>query len=468
MKSFNFPGLPRVLIIDSEATCENLRSMLQPEGIAVEAAPTVPAGARLLKEKSCELVFMNRDIGGTDAVPDLRQGAFPPDVVFLTGYGQPTSAVQAMRAGVSEVIEKPFSQDRVLSCLRRLFELRQLRSEVAGLRCRLQDFTAVETLGLSSEARELNARIEHVAQMADSPTLVVGGPGAGKELTARSIHERSQRRHGSFVTVNCASMTEASLEVVLFGHEPGVFRGASAERQLGLLDTAPGGTVFLDEISEVELSMQAKLLRVIEERAFRRVGGVEDIHADVRIIATSCKDLRAEVERGNFREDLFYRLNATPVVVPALADRAADVPLLAHFFLDQCTRQMGKPLTGFTEEAIETMCEHGWPGNIRELKNAVESAAMTCDSGMIDECHLPRFTGGSRDGSDEISRGALQLDMGDRSIRHLEGKLVASVLEDTEWNISKSAAILGINRTTLYNKIRVHDLGSRPRTATAS
>ena len=201
---------------------------------------------------------------------------------------------------------------------------------------------------------------------------------------------------------------------------------------------------------------------------FRKVGGVQDVSTDVRIVASTNRDLRKEVEEGRFREDLFYRLNVMNLEVPSLADRPEDIPLLAHFFLDQIGRQMGKALSGFTEESMETLCEYSWPGNVRELRNAIEHAAIICPSGMIDEVHLPTFTGGAPDGSDAITRGSITLEIKDRSIRALEGQLVAKVLEDTSWNISKAAAILGINRTTLYNKIRLHDLGRRPSRAKVS
>jgi transcriptional regulator with PAS, ATPase and Fis domain len=212
----------------------------------------------------------------------------------------------------------------------------------------------------------------------------------------------------------------------------------------------------------MEPSLQAKLLRVLQERTFRRVGGVQDIPADVRIIASTNRELRSMVQQGRFREDLFYRLNVMAVVVPTLQQRPEDIPLLSHFFLDQIGRQMGKALSGFTEEAMETLCEYRWPGNVRELRNAIEHACIVCPSGMIDEAHLPHFTGGALDGSDELQRASLVFDAGDRSIRALESQLVARVLEDTQWNISRAAAILGINRTTLYNKIRVYNLGKRP------
>ena len=212
----------------------------------------------------------------------------------------------------------------------------------------------------------------------------------------------------------------------------------------------------------MEPSLQAKLLRVLQERSFRRVGGIQDISADVRIVASTNRDLRQMVQGGRFREDLFYRLNVMAVHVPPLAERAADVPLLSHFFLDQIGRQMGKALSGFTEEAMETLCEYTWPGNVRELRNAVEHACIVCPSGMIDEIHLPKFTGGRPDGADRIDRSSVVLQAEDCSIRALESQLVSRVLEETQWNISKAAATLGINRTTLYNKIRLYGLGKRP------
>ncbi len=264
------------------------------------------------------------------------------------------------------------------------------------------------------------------------------------------------------MALNCAALTESLLEAELFGYEPGAFTGASRDGKDGLFAVAAGGTLFLDEIGEMAKSLQAKLLRVLQERSFRRVGGVQDISVDVRIVASTNRNLRAQVEAGNFREDLFYRLNVMNLEAPALADRFEDIPLLSHFFLDQFGHQMGKALSGFTEEAMETLCEYSWPGNVRELKNAIEHAAIVCASGMIDEIHLPKFTGGAIDGSDTIARNMITLDAKDRSIRALEGQLVAKVLEETSWNISKAAAILGINRTTLYNKIRLHNLGRRP------
>ena len=466
MKNLNFPGLPRILIIDDEeGVCEGLKTLLQVEGVAVDTASTAEDGVRHLQEKPFDLIFLDLNLPGADGLSmmsKLRVGTPPADIVVLTGYGTVANTVEAMRKGATDVIEKPFSQDRILAVVRRTLETRQLKNELTWLHDRVRELTSTELVGLSPTIREVQTRIDQVAHAPDTTVLVTGQSGTGKELVARRVHERSARRHGPFVAVNCAALTENLLEAELFGYEPGAFTGANREGKDGLFAVASGGTLFLDEIGEMEKSLQAKLLRVLQERTFRRVGGIHDLNADVRIIASTNRDLREEVEAGRCREDLFYRLNVMTVHVPPLAQSGEDIPLLSHFFLDQIGRQMGKGLSGFTEEAMETLCEYSWPGNIRELKNAIEHAAIVCPSGMIDELHLPKFTGGAPDGSDAITRNVIVLDAKDRSIRSLESQLVARVLTDTNWNISRAASLLGINRTTLYNKIRVYNLGTRP------
>jgi len=466
MKNLSFPGLPRVLIVDDEeGVREGLRAMLQKEGLHVESAGTAEDGARRVETRSFDIVFLDLNLPGADGLSMLgkmRRGTPPADVVILTGYGTVANTVEAMRKGASDVIEKPFSSDRLLAVVRRVLETRQLKNELTWLQDRVRELTATELVGLSPGIREVQTRIDQVAHAPDTTVLITGHSGTGKELVARCIHERGARRHGPFVALNCAALTESLLEAELFGYEPGAFTGAQKDGKDGLFAVASGGTLFLDEIGEMEPTLQAKLLRVLQERTFRRVGGVQDLPADVRIVASTNRDLRQMVQAGTFREDLFYRLNVMVVHVPPLRDRAADVPLLSHFFLDQIGRQMAKALSGFTEEAMETLCEYTWPGNVRELRNAIEHACIVCPNGMIDEIHLPTFTGGSPDGSDQIDRASVVLEGADHSIRALESQLVAKVLDDTQWNISKAAAILGINRTTLYNKIRVYGLGKRP------
>ena len=472
MKNLSFPGLPRVLVVDDEdGVREGLRALLQKEGVHVEVAGSAEEGVRRLDQRAYDVVFLDLHLPGADGLSMLsqfRRGTAPADVVVLTGYGTVANTVEAMRKGAADVIEKPFAGDRILAVVRRCLEMRQLRNELAWLQDRVRELTATELVGLSPAIREVQTRIDQVAQAPDTTVLVTGQSGAGKELVARCIHERSARRSGPFVAINCAALTEALLEAELFGYEPGAFTGAAREGKDGLFAVAAGGTLFLDEIGEMETTLQAKLLRVLQERSFRRVGGVQDVAADVRIVASTNRDLRQMVQTGGFREDLFYRLNVMTVHVPPLRERAADIPLLSHFFLDQVGRQMGKALSGFTEESMETLCEYTWPGNVRELRNAIEHACIVCPSGMIDEGHLPKFTGGALDGSDRIDRGCLVLPGEDRSLKALESQLVAKVLDETKWNISRAAAILGINRTTLYNKIRLYEIGKRPARPTVS
>jgi two-component system response regulator AtoC len=466
MRNLNFPGLPRILVVDDEEGIrEGLRTLLQAEGVAVETSSSAEDAIRRAQQRPFDIVFLDLHLPNADGMsilPALRATEPPADVVILTGFGTVANAVEAMRRGAVDVVEKPFSGDRILAVARRCLETRELRAELGYLQDRVRELTATELVGLSPAIREVQTRIDQVTHAPDTTVLITGESGTGKELVARCIHERSSRRHGPFVAINCAALTESLLEAELFGYEPGAFTGAARDGKQGLFAVAAGGTLFLDEIGEMPRALQAKLLRVLQERTFRRVGGIQDVSADVRIIASTNRDLRGEVEKGTFREDLFYRLNVMTIVVPPLRERPQDVPLLSHFFLDQFKRQMGKSLTGFTEEAMETLGEYEWPGNVRELRNAIEFAAIVCPSGMIDECHLPNFTE-VRGGKGAIARNVIVLEAGDQSIRNLEGQLVARVLQDTDWNISRAAAILGINRTTLYNKIRLYGLGARPR-----
>src|SRR5688572_24585601 len=319
MKNLSFPGLPRVLIVDDEeGVREGLRAMLQREGLHVESAGSAEDGARRVETRSFDIIFLDLNLPGADGLSMLgkmRRGTPPADVVILTGYGTVANTVEAMRKGASDVIEKPFSSDRLLAVVRRALETRQLKNELCWLQDRVRELTATELVGLSPGIREVQTRIDQVAHAPDTTVLITGQSGTGKELVARCLHERGARRHGPFVALNCAALTESLLEAELFGYEPGAFTGAAREGKDGLFAVASGGTLFLDEIGEMEPTLQAKLLRVLQERTFRRVGGVQDLPADVRIVTSTNRDLRAEVERNNFRQDLFYRLNVMAVEV---------------------------------------------------------------------------------------------------------------------------------------------------------
>ncbi len=468
MKSDGISGsLPRILIVDDEAGIrDGLKALLVNHGAWVETASDMEDAVRRNDYQTFDLVYLDLRMpgeGGLSGIERLHKDENSPSVVIMTGYGTVPDTVEAMQKGAVDVLEKPFKNERILAVTDRCLENRRLKAQVDLLRGRVKELTSTELVGQSEAMRNLTARIHQVSQAPDTTILIQGESGTGKELIARCIHDNSNRKDGPFVAINCAALTESLLEAELFGYEPGAFTGAVKEGKEGLFAAAEGGTLLLDEIGEMPSTLQAKLLRVLQERSYRRVGGVKDKPARIRIITATNKDLAEEVGRGNFRQDLYYRLHVISIQAPALRDRIDDIPLLAYHFLDHFGRQMGKAHSGFTEEAMENLVDHSWPGNVRELKNAIEHAAILCSGGMIEECHLPRWTGGLPGGKDMIPRETtLELPEGDRSLRSMERVLISNVLTETGWHISRAAQSLGINRTTLYNKIKLYQLGNRP------
>jgi transcriptional regulator with PAS, ATPase and Fis domain len=315
-------------------------------------------------------------------------------------------------------------------------------------------------VGRSPRLRSLFGQVERVASTPRTTVLIGGASGSGKELVARAVHELSARAGRPFVAVNCAALAETLLEAELFGYEPGAFTGGSARGHAGLIAAAEGGTLLLDEVGELRPALQAKLLRVLQERSYRRVGGTADRDMDVRVIASTNRDLVAMVEAGTFREDLFYRLNVMSLRVPGLAERAEDLPVLATHFLARCGREFGTSFRGFAPQAMARLRGHPWPGNVRELANVVERAALLAGGGWIEGEHLELTRPGGEAGA-EGGAGAGPgdtLPLGDRSLRSVEEALIRRVLAETDGNRSRSARILGINRTTLYSKLRAYGI----------
>ncbi|MEY3160340.1 MAG: hypothetical protein RIT25_331 [Planctomycetota bacterium] len=465
MKHLNFPGIPQILLVTaSETVARPLCKLLQGEGLMVRTVATVREALDASAAGANDLAFVDARLPGAtspETMAMLRQSERPADVVFLAEDACGIDPLQVMREGAHDVIAIPLDFGRLLATTRQVLELRQLRAQVALERQRLQVLCATEAIGLTPPMRALQQRVLEIAAVPDSPALLQGEAGSGKELAARSIHENSSRKHGPFHVVNCAALQGQDLEAALFGHEAGINSAARGEAREGLFALAAGGTILLDEVAAMDPALQGKLVRAMRDRTYRRIGGTEERTFDVRILATSTIDLRGAMDRGSFRSELFHQLQAGLVEVPALRVRAADIPLLAHFFLDQFRQQMGRKLSGFTEEAMENLVEHSWPGNVRELRNAIERACIACKGGMIQEAHLPQFSGGTASGGDRIAANEIVLHAASRSLEHIEGQLIARVLEETRWNISRAAAQLGINRTTLYNKIRLHKLVRR-------
>ncbi len=446
----------QILLAEQDArVLAGLELVVRRAGHRATSARDKHSAKKLIADTRPDLVLIDVEFvagGEFSALAEILAQPCAPSIVLLAALADLETAVAAMRAGASDFLQKPLQREAILAVIERVARRRDLERERDRLREEVSALRSGALIGRSRALRRVVDEIERVAKTPRTTVLVRGESGVGKELVARAIHQRSARKDGPFVALNCAALSEALLEAELFGYEPGAFTGASARGRDGLIRAAEGGSLFLDEIGELAAPLQAKLLRVLQERSYRRVGGTIEHTMDVRIITSTHRDLALEVERGSFREDLFYRLNVLSIAVPRLADRLEDVPLLALHFLEQLAAEFGKRFAGFTPEAIAALESHDWPGNVRELKNAVERAALACDGGAIEAEHL---------GLDLCTPSARHakpagefLPLGDRSLRSVEEALIRRVLEEARGNRSQAARVLGINRATLYNKLQ--------------
>lgn len=374
-------AIEKILVLDDEPLIrKSLSLILQRRRAGVATAATLAEARRHLATDSFDMVFMDLrlpDGDGTDLLKELTAGREQPFIVMMTGYGSLESAVHCIRAGAFDYLVKPFSDGQIEVVVERAEEFQRLVSVNAYLQRPADDPGGM--VGESPVMRDLLRLIERVAPT-EVTVLIQGESGTGKEVVATEIHRRSARAKAPFIKVNCAAVAENLMESEFFGHEKGAFTGA-VQRREGRFELAHGGTILLDEVSEISPALQAKLLRVLQEREFERVGGTKTIRVDVRVLATTNRDLSRAVQEGRFREDLFYRLNVFPVVCPPLRDRDADVIVLAGEFLHRAARRHGRELPGFTAEAVAALRAHGWPGNVRELQNVVERAAILAEPG---------------------------------------------------------------------------------------
>ena len=395
------------------------------------------------------------DLDGLEVLKALRRR--DPDVliIFFTAFSSLGNAVEVMKQGAYHYATKPFNLDEIVLLVEKALETTRLRREVRALRARQQGpYTLDRIIGDSPAAAATRDLLGKVASSPASTVLLTGESGTGKDLAARVIHDTSARAARPFMNVTCSALTETLLESELFGHERGAFTDAR-ERKRGLLESAAGGTVFLDEIGEMALALQAKLLRFLEEKTFKRVGGAEDVHVDVRVIAATNRNLEDDVRGGSFREDLFYRLNVLPIRLPPLRDRAEDVPVLARFFADGFNREFRKSVREIVPEAMEALQGHAWPGNVRELRNAVERAVLLGEDGRltVDDfpLHAPRGSA-----SAEVT-----LPPGGTNLEAMERSLVAQALDRTGWNQTRAAALLGLNRDQIRYRIEKFGLAKQ-------
>jgi two-component system response regulator HydG len=361
----------------------------------------------------------------------------------MTAYGTVETAVEAMKEGAYDFVAKPVKRHELVNCTRKALEKRALQVENRRLRERLGAVGEGEVIGRSDVMRELLDLVEQAAP-ADATVLLTGESGTGKGRIARLLHRMSRRREGRFITLNCAAIPESLLESELFGYEKGAFTGAVARKE-GRFDLARGGTLFLDEVTEMQPAVQVKLLRVLQEGEYERVGGTETLQADVRVVAASNRDIEQEVAAGRFRKDLYYRLNVIPIRVPALRERLEDVPLLAQHFLIRFARKADKDIKGLTVDAVEVLSRWTWPGNVRELENAVERAVVLTRESWIGVHDLPKtiLQGGGKQ--------QLLFEVG-TPLKNVERRLIEETLRYTNGDKSLAASLLGITARTIYRR----------------
>ncbi len=450
-------GAAEVLIVDDDRAHRTMLStLLDGWGYRVSDADDGTAAVESIQRKPYDLILMDVrmvKMSGLEALAEIKRINPSIPVLIMTAYSSLESAVDALRKGAYDYLTKPLDFDELKLAIERAVDHSRLRVENRELKQRLgKEFDPGSIIGTSRVMMNVLETVSMVAP-SDATVLVTGESGTGKEVIARAIHANSLRREKPFVTINCAAITETLLESELFGHEKGAFTGADRRRE-GRFRQAHEGSIFLDEIGEMSLSMQAKLLRVLQEKEIQRVGGEEIIKVDVRVLAATNRNLRTEIEENRFREDLFYRLNVVTIFIPPLRERGEDIPLLAHYFLGLFVEKNRKMIKGFTPRAMDMLVRYPWPGNVRELINAVERGVVLCRGDYVAEEDLPLSVRESSGEPDESSSPPVT----PSSLEEVERETILRTLREAGGNKSEAARRLGITRRTLHKKLKTYGM----------
>ena len=458
--------MEKILIVDDEAFIrENLERILTEDGYRPFSTEKPEDAVKQVGEEEIDLVLLDLNLGATSGLDVLQQmKEVDPDVlvIIITGYGTVESAVEAIKMGAYDYIKKPFKADAIRLIVRLALETQHLRREVRQLRRENKDpnlLVETEMVGSSHELMQVSRQVREVAKHESATVLITGESGTGKELVAQAIHNLSPRKEKPFVEINCGSLPFNLLETELFGHEKGAFTDAK-NRKIGLFEEANGGTIFLDEIGEMDLNLQVKLLRVLEDRKIRRLGGTRNIEIDVRVIAATNRDVKIAIDEKVFREDLYYRLNVFPIHIPPLRERRDDVLPLLDFFIQRFSRDFNKKINEVSRDALDLFKRYSWPGNVRELRNVIERICIMQNGTIIQPEHLPTEIWGGTPMTEtsetfEIPSEGIALE---DVIDDIEKQYIVKALDISGGNVAKTSRILNVPRGTLRYKLRKYDL----------